>query len=88
MIVVCPKSLRHCSNNNLYNFINTTIGKARGNIIIGAKEIEDSKFEVTLQLSAAKLDKKDFFGKVQKSLVYKINNNSHCFIVVDYFVLL
>lgn len=41
------------------------VGKPRGNIIIGAEEIEDSKFEVTLQLSASKLDKKDFFGKVK-----------------------
>ena len=40
------------------------LGQPRGNILISAEEIEDSKFEVNLQLSASKLDKKDFFGKV------------------------
>ena len=45
-------------------------GEPRGNISIIAEEIEDTKFEVTLQLSGSKLDKKDFFGKV-------IINNDH-----------
>ena len=29
-----------------------------------AEEVQDSKFTVHMQLSASKLDKKDFFGKV------------------------
>lgn len=28
--------------------------------------MQDSKFDITMQLSAIKLDKKDFFGKVLK----------------------
>ena len=46
----------------LYIFLPT--GEIGGNIQIIAEEIEDTKFEVKLQLSAVKLDKKDFFGKV------------------------
>ena len=33
-------------------------------ISIVAEELEDSKYDITMQLSATKLDKKDFFGKV------------------------
>ncbi|XP_019852495.1 PREDICTED: copine-9-like isoform X2 [Amphimedon queenslandica] len=38
-------------------------GEPRGGIRITVEEVQDSKFDVTLQLSASKLDKKDFFGK-------------------------
>ena len=40
------------------------IGAARGKITIQAEEVGDSKFTIQMQLSASKLDKKDFFGKV------------------------
>lgn len=39
-------------------------GEPRGSISITAEEVQDSKFEVKMQLSGSKLDKKDFFGKV------------------------
>ncbi len=39
-----------------------------GKIVIQAEEIQDSKYTITMQLSATKLDKKDFFGKVSVSL--------------------
>ena len=54
-------------------------GEPRGNISIIAEEIEDTKFEVTLQLSGSKLDKKDFFGKV-------IINNDHLKILIYFSV--
>ena len=34
-----------------------------------AEEVQDSKFTVHMQLSASKLDKKDFFGKVSHEAV-------------------
>lgn len=40
------------------------LGKSRGDICIMAEEVSDTKFDITLQLSANGLDKKDFFGKV------------------------
>ena len=35
-----------------------------GKIHLMAEELQDNKFDVHIQLSASKLDKKDFFGKV------------------------
>ena len=40
------------------------IGEVRGQIIVQAEEVQESKFTVQMQLSASKLDKKDLFGKV------------------------
>ena len=39
-------------------------GAPTGKITIQAEEVQDSKFIVDFQLSATKLEKKDFFGKV------------------------
>jgi len=39
-------------------------GASRGQIMIQAEEVQDSKYNIHMQLSASKLDKKDFFGKV------------------------
>ena len=36
----------------------------RGEIVVLAEEVMDSKYTISMQLSAAHLDKKDFFGKV------------------------
>ena len=42
-----------------------------GKIHLMAEELQDNKFDVHVQLSASKLDKKDFFGKVSPmSLTY------------------
>lgn len=38
-------------------------GESRGKIRLQAEEVLDSKYLISLQLSATKLDKKDFFGK-------------------------
>lgn len=42
-------------------------GASRGQIIIVAEEVQDSKFTIHMQLEASKLDKKDFFGKVRSN---------------------
>ena len=39
-------------------------GASRGEIVIVAEEVQDSKYTIQMQLSAGHLDKKDFFGKV------------------------
>ena len=39
-------------------------GASRGEIVILAEEVQDSKYTIAMQLSASHLDKKDFFGKV------------------------
>ena len=39
-------------------------GNPAGKITIQAEEVQDSKFVVDFELSATKLEKKDFFGKV------------------------
>lgn len=39
-------------------------GASRGEIVILAEEVQDSKYTISMQLSASHLDKKDFFGKV------------------------
>lgn len=39
-------------------------GASRGEIVILAEEVQDSKYTIQMQLSAGHLDKKDFFGKV------------------------
>ena len=39
-------------------------GASRGEIVIVAEEVQDSKYTIAMQLSASHLDKKDFFGKV------------------------
>ena len=44
-------------------------GAPRGKIRLQTEEVADSKFSIGMQLSASKLDKKDFFGKVCASLV-------------------
>ena len=36
----------------------------RGKITLQTEEVADSKYTISFQLSATKLDKKDFFGKV------------------------
>ena len=41
-------------------------GAPRGKIRLQTEEVADSKFSIVLQLSANKLDKKDFFGKVSE----------------------
>lgn len=46
---------------------NNISGASRGQIIILAEEVQDSKFTIHMQLSATKLDKKDLFGKVRES---------------------
>ena len=56
------------------------LGVTRGTISVVAEEMQDSKFDVTMQLSAVKLDKKDFFGKV----VYTL----HCILCLLYYVLI
>ena len=50
-------------------FVQLLPGKPRGDIIIAAEEVADTKFEITLQLSATNLDKKDFFGKVSLHVI-------------------
>ena len=37
----------------------------RGEIVVLAEEVMDSKYTISMQLSAGHLDKKDFFGKVR-----------------------
>ena len=54
---------------NLLFFVQLLPGKPRGDIIIAAEEVADTKFEITLQLSATNLDKKDFFGKVSLHVI-------------------
>ena len=39
-------------------------GAPSGKITIQAEEVQDSKFILNFELSATKLEKKDFFGKV------------------------
>ena len=41
-------------------------GAPRGKIRLQTEEVADSKFSIIQQLSASKLDKKDFFGKVSE----------------------
>ena len=36
---------------------------------ISGEEVEESKFDITMQMYAKKLDKKDFFGKVYKCTI-------------------
>ena len=43
-------------------------GEKRGTITVQAEEVQDSKFTITMQLAANKLDKKDLFGKVATPL--------------------
>ena len=50
---------------HLHSCVNYS-GEIRGQIIVQAEEVQDSKFVVQMQLSASKLDKKDLFGKVSK----------------------
>ena len=44
----------------------THTGNSRGKIVIRVEEVQDSKFNIEMHLTATKLDKKDFFGKVRK----------------------
>ena len=51
----------------LYTYLPTPLpspGAPRGEIVIIAEEVQDSKYNIAMQLSASHLDKKDFFGKV------------------------
>ena len=49
----------------LFNYIlQHSLGASRGKIKLQTEEIADSKYTIGLHLSATKLDKKDFFGKV------------------------
>ena len=51
----------------LYTYLPTPLpspGASRGEIVIIAEEVQDSKYNIAMQLSASHLDKKDFFGKV------------------------
>jgi len=41
-----------------------------GLVNISGEEVEESKFDITMQLYAKKLDKKDFFGKVGKIVFF------------------
>ena len=43
-------------------------GASRGKITLQTEEVADSKFNIAMRLSATKLDKKDFFGKVSVKL--------------------
>ena len=51
------------------------VGAPRGKIKLQTEEVADSKFSIALQLSASKLDKKDFFGKVSKLIPSTITTN-------------
>ena len=42
---------------------------SRGKLTVEAEEVQDSKYTITMQLSAAKVDKKDFFGKVSCAML-------------------
>ena len=55
-------------------------GASRGEIVIVAEEVMDSKYTISLQLSASHLDKKDFFGKVR----YALNVHVHA-CILDYY---
>ena len=44
--------------------VHPSLGASRGEIVIVAEEVQDSKYTISMQLSASHLDKKDFFGKV------------------------
>ena len=51
----------------LYHY---AVGAPRGKIKLQTEEVTDSKFSIAMKLSARKLDKKDFFGKVSKHFMY------------------
>ena len=65
--------MSECSVSLAFLIVSFHSGEGRGQIIVQAEEVQDSKFTVHMQLSASKLDKKDFFGKVSKYLML-----SHC----------
>jgi len=55
-------------------FLVYLVGVSTGSIIITAEEVQDSKFTVSMTLSAYKLDKKDFFGKVISIIILNLYN--------------
>ena len=50
------------------------VHRSCGFVHVVAEEVADSKYDVTMELYAKKLDKKDFFGKVRS---YKIRSLQH-----------
>ena len=49
----------------VYSFKFWYLGNSNcGSVHVIGEEVEESKYDVTMQLYARKLDKKDFFGKV------------------------
>ena len=52
-------------------------GASRGKITLQTEEVADSKFNIALRLSATKLDKKDFFGKVSIKMTWHIFIRGH-----------
>ena len=62
--IVCVKLFDQC----VIMWFLPIIGASRGEIVIVAEEVQDSKYSISMQLSAGHLDKKDFFGKVDTTL--------------------
>lgn len=58
-------------------------GAPRGKIRLQTEEVADSKYSISLQLSASKLDKKDFFGKVcmARDSILCTLWNAHCYMI-------
>jgi len=66
---VLTKTLSSSSKLMMYNCLSyrwyfITAQKSCGFVNISGEEVEESKFDITMQMYAKKLDKKDFFGKV------------------------
>ena len=57
-------------------------GASRGEIVILAEEVQDSKYTIAMQLSASHLDKKDFFGKVHEDCKSRVLSMYHDVVVV------
>ncbi|KAL8602874.1 hypothetical protein ACOMHN_050146 [Nucella lapillus] len=59
-----------------------SVGCGQGHIIVRCEEVSTTKDEVTLQLAAHKLDKKDFFGKSDPFLLlHRVNEDRSCTVV-------
>ncbi|XP_076469076.1 copine-8-like [Babylonia areolata] len=57
-------------------------GGGQGQITVRCEEVSTTKDEVTLQLAATKLDKKDFFGKSDPFLLlHRVNEDRSCTVV-------
>ena len=63
----------HCLNSDQLlvasRFAFITAQRSCGFVNISGEEVEESKFDIAMQMYAKKLDKKDFFGKVHKIVV-------------------